>query len=94
MKRTLATLLVVVSACLAAASAVSASPADGRANRNPLTGTWSGTYGGAFHGTFTLHWKQSGSQLSGTINLVNQDPGCEVSRLRRKLRTPQCLANS
>jgi hypothetical protein len=34
-----------------------------------LTGTWSGQYGGAYHGQFTLHWKQSGSKLNGTITL-------------------------
>jgi hypothetical protein len=36
-----------------------------------LSGTWSGKYGGAYHGTFTLHWTQSGSRLSGTIKLSN-----------------------
>lgn len=36
-----------------------------------LAGTWSGRYGGAFSGTFTLHWKQSGSQLHGSIALSN-----------------------
>jgi hypothetical protein len=36
-----------------------------------LSGTWSGKYGGTYHGTFTLRWKQSGSQLSGTIALSN-----------------------
>jgi hypothetical protein len=39
------------------------------AHRATLTGTWSGRYGGAYHGQFTLHWKQSGSTLSGTIKL-------------------------
>jgi hypothetical protein len=34
-----------------------------------LTGAWSGKYGGAYHGTFTLHWKQKGSRLSGRIQL-------------------------
>lgn len=37
---------------------------------NPhLAGTWSGKYSGAFAGTFTLHWKLSGSKLSGSIVL-------------------------
>ena len=34
-----------------------------------LSGTWSGHYSGAFNGTFTLDWQQSGSKLSGTIHL-------------------------
>ena len=40
-----------------------------RATAGPLSGTWSGRYSGAYDGTFTLHWIQSGSQLSGTIKL-------------------------
>ena len=34
-----------------------------------LSGTWSGTYSGSFQGTFTLQWQQTGSSLSGTIDL-------------------------
>jgi hypothetical protein len=34
-----------------------------------LSGTWKGHYSGAFNGTFTLNWQQSGSTLSGTIHL-------------------------
>jgi hypothetical protein len=34
-----------------------------------LSGGWSGSYHGTFSGTFKLHWKQTGSQLSGTITL-------------------------
>jgi hypothetical protein len=34
-----------------------------------LGGTWTGHYSGAFTGTFTLTWHQSGSKLSGTIDL-------------------------
>ena len=34
-----------------------------------LSGTWSGKYSGAYHGTLRLQWTQSGSQLSGTIKL-------------------------
>lgn len=34
-----------------------------------LSGTWSGKYSGDYHGTFTLTWQQSGSKLSGTIEL-------------------------
>ena len=34
-----------------------------------LAGTWSGHYGGATSGTFTLHSRQSGSTLRGWIGL-------------------------
>ena len=34
-----------------------------------LSGTWSGHYSGGYNGTFTLHWTQSGSKLTGTIKL-------------------------
>jgi hypothetical protein len=34
-----------------------------------LSGTWSGSYHGAAEGTFTLTWQQSGSELTGTIDL-------------------------
>jgi hypothetical protein len=36
-----------------------------------LAGTWSGHYGGAYSGTFRLHWRQSGSRLTGSITLSN-----------------------
>jgi hypothetical protein len=34
-----------------------------------LSGTWDGTYDGAYKGTFTLDWQESGTKLSGTIDL-------------------------
>jgi hypothetical protein len=34
-----------------------------------LSGTWNGQYGGTFNGTFKLNWQQSGSKLTGTIDL-------------------------
>ena len=34
-----------------------------------LSGSWSGKYGGAYQGTFTLTWQQSGTTLSGAIKL-------------------------
>jgi hypothetical protein len=34
-----------------------------------LSGTWSGQYGGAFTGTFKLHWTQTGTALAGGITL-------------------------
>jgi hypothetical protein len=36
-----------------------------------LAGTWSGKYSGPYSGTFTLHWKQARSRLSGSIKLSN-----------------------
>ncbi len=36
-----------------------------------LAGKWSGTYSGAFTGTFKLHWTKSGSKLTGSITLSN-----------------------
>lgn len=36
-----------------------------------LSGKWSGMYSGAYQGTFTLNWQQSGTKLSGTIQLSN-----------------------
>jgi hypothetical protein len=35
-----------------------------------LSGTWSGQYSGAYSGKFTLTWTQSGSKVSGNIDLV------------------------
>jgi hypothetical protein len=34
-----------------------------------LSGSWRGTYSGAYTGTFVLRWTQSTSKLTGTINL-------------------------
>jgi hypothetical protein len=34
-----------------------------------LSGNWSGQYSGAFTGTFKLSWQQTGSTLSGNIDL-------------------------
>jgi hypothetical protein len=46
----------------------------GNSGDSDLSGTWKGTYGGTFSGTFTLDWKQTGSKLSGTIEL-SSGPG-------------------
>ena len=40
------------------------------ASASSLSGTWSETYGGTYHGTFTLHWTQSGSTLHGSIKIT------------------------
>jgi hypothetical protein len=58
--------VVVVGMCttaLAAAGAVTQS--------TNLGGAWSGSYSGGYAGTFTIHWKQSGASLKGTIALSN-----------------------
>jgi hypothetical protein len=34
-----------------------------------LSGTWNGKYDGSYSGTFSLTWQQSGSDLSGTIDV-------------------------
>src|SRR5262245_49414914 len=52
-------LLAIASSAMAATARTSSS----------LAGTWSGSYGGAFSGNFTLHWKQVGSRLTGSITL-------------------------
>jgi hypothetical protein len=56
------------SATTAPAPATTA-PATTAAATGGLSGTWTGQYSGAYSGTFTLNWQQSGSSLSGTINL-------------------------
>ena len=58
-----AALLALCSSGTIAMGAVSSAP--------HLAGTWSGQYGGAFSGTFTLHWTQTGSKLKGSITLSN-----------------------
>ncbi|HEX5173786.1 MAG TPA: hypothetical protein VFV91_06540 [Gaiellaceae bacterium] len=49
---------------LAAASAHSATT-------SKIAGKWKGHYSGAVSGHFTIHWKQTGSLLHGTIRLSN-----------------------
>jgi hypothetical protein len=44
-----------------------------------LSGTWLGQYSGAFQGTFTLDWQQSGSDLSGTIKLSNPSEDTKIN---------------
>jgi hypothetical protein len=52
----------------ATASAAASPPA---VAASALSGTWKGQYGGSYQGTFTLRWRQSGSNLSGTIAISN-----------------------
>jgi hypothetical protein len=69
-------MLPVVSAALLAACYTGTSVAapehvSSKQSGSSLAGTWSGRYGGAVSGTFTLRWTQSGSTLRGTIKLSN-----------------------
>jgi hypothetical protein len=57
--------LLWVAALLALASSGIAA---GSSNAH-LAGTWTGKYGGTYSGTFTIHWRQSGTALHGTIAL-------------------------
>jgi hypothetical protein len=52
--------------CCGTALAVASSHA---ATRSNLAGKWKGNYGGAVSGHFTIHWKQTGLRLHGTITL-------------------------
>jgi hypothetical protein len=68
------TVLAAISICsvgsiATAAASPTANASKVRASGGSLSGTWSGQYSGAYHGTFTLHWTQSRSRLSGTIKL-------------------------
>jgi hypothetical protein len=62
-----ATALLAVLGASATATASSSHAARGTS----LAGTWKGQYSGAVSGTFTLHWRKSGSALHGTIKLSN-----------------------
>jgi hypothetical protein len=69
MRRKLTTLSIaglLALACCCSALATSSSHA---ATASKLGGTWKGHYGGAVSGHFTIHWKQTGARLSGTIAL-------------------------
>ncbi len=76
-----AVLAAAAVAALSAASLASSAPA-GKQTHHPvhlaplvLAGAWSGSYGGAFSGTFKLHWTQTGSSLSGKITLSSPKKG-------------------
>src|SRR5579875_2833824 len=76
-------LLAGAAAALIAACSSPHSTASGRHNTPPaaspaaatssaaagLSGKWSGHYCGTYNGTFTVHWRQSSSRLSGTIKI-------------------------
>lgn len=54
---------------LACCGTVLAAASTHAANRSTLGGKWTGQYGGAVSGHFTLHWKKTGSRLHGSITL-------------------------
>jgi hypothetical protein len=60
---------VLALACSGAALAAPASSRSHAAIQVKLGGTWKGHYSGAVSGHFTIHWKQTGSTLHGTIKL-------------------------
>ena len=41
--------------------------------KSKLAGKWKGSYSGAVSGHFTIHWKQTGSQLHGTIHALEPE---------------------
>jgi hypothetical protein len=57
--------LVVLACCGTVLAAASTHAAATRT----LAGKWTGQYGGAVSGHFTIHWKQTGSRLHGHITL-------------------------
>jgi len=59
---------VLLAVCGSGVAIAAASPST---TQSKLTGTWSGQYSGAYSGTFTLHWRQKGSKLIGSITLSN-----------------------
>jgi len=57
---------ILALACCGTALAAASSHAAANSN---LAGKWVGRYGGAVSGHFTIHWKQTGTTLHGTIKL-------------------------
>jgi len=56
-------------ACCGTALASQASAKSHAAIQAKLGGKWKGSYSGAVSGHFTIHWKQTGTLLHGTIKL-------------------------
>ncbi|HLY86123.1 MAG TPA: hypothetical protein VKO84_06400 [Gaiellaceae bacterium] len=55
--------------CAGTAVAAVTSSSSHASAQSKLGGKWKGQYSGAFSGHFTLHWKQTGTKLSGSITL-------------------------
>ena len=62
--------LLALACCGTALAAASASNSHA-ATKSRLAGKWKGHYSGAVSGHFTIHWRQTGSQLRGNITLSN-----------------------
>jgi hypothetical protein len=60
---------LVALACCGTALAAQSSTRSHAAIQVKLGGKWKGTYSGAVSGHFTIHWKQTGTTLHGTIKL-------------------------
>ena len=60
--------LIAVCCSSTAVAAVSSSRSHA-ATESKLAGKWKGHYSGAVSGHFTIHWKQTGTRLHGTIKL-------------------------
>jgi len=60
---------VLALACCSAALAAHASSRSHTAIQVKLGGKWKGNYSGSVSGHFTIHWKQTGTLLHGTIKL-------------------------
>jgi hypothetical protein len=58
-------------ACCGTALAAASSSSSHTAATAKLAGKWTGHYGGAVSGNFTIHWKKTGSLLHGHITLSN-----------------------
>jgi hypothetical protein len=69
--RRLPALWVATLLALACCSTALAASAARSATTSKIAGEWKGHYGGAVSGHFTIHWKQTGSLLHGTIKLSN-----------------------
>jgi len=54
---------------LACCGTVLAAGSTHAASSSTLGGKWTGHYGGAVSGHFTIHWRQTGSRLHGRITL-------------------------
>ena len=65
----LAALLAVFCGGTAIAGVRTSKPPAKHHSHASLAGTWKGQYSGAFSGTFTIHWTEKKSHLTGTIKL-------------------------
>ena len=61
----------LLAVCCAGTALAAAGSSSTHATTAKLAPKWKGQYSGAVSGHFTLHWKQTGTKLSGTISLSN-----------------------